>query len=81
MNQLLEVGARRRATLTNIGHHDRYLAEELPDGTVVLHPAVVVSEMQIRLLAAPEVMDRITKSNTTPNSELIRRPRRERRTE
>lgn len=80
MSQLLEVGARRRATLTNIGHHDRYLAEELPDGTVVLHPAVVMSETQARLLAAPDVLARLTKANSLSDEQMVRRPRRKRRT-
>jgi hypothetical protein len=80
MTQLLEVGARRRATLTNIGHHDRYLAEELPDGTVVLHPAVVMSEAQARLLAAPDVLAKVTEANGRPDEQMVRRPRRQRRT-
>lgn len=79
MTQVLEVGARRRATLTNIGHHDRYLAEELPDGTVVLHPAVVMSEAQARLMSAPELMKKLTSANGPSDSELVRRPRRPRR--
>jgi len=80
MAQLIEVGARRRATLTNIGHHDRYLAEELPDGTLVLHPAVVLSQTQARLLAAPNVLAQITKANSLPDEQMIRRPRRKPRT-
>lgn len=79
MAHLLEVGARRRATLTNIGHHDRYLAEELPDGTVVLHPAVVMSETQARLLAAPDLLAQLTKANALGEADLVRRPLRKRR--
>lgn len=81
MTHLLEIGARRRATLTNIGRHDRYLAEELPDGTVVLHPAVVMSETQARLLAAPELLAQLTEANAVSDDALVRRPRRQRRNE
>lgn len=80
MSQLVELGARRRATLTNIGHHDRYLADELPDGTLILHPAVVMSQTQARLLAAPDVLAQITKANSRSDDEMVRRPRRKPRT-
>lgn len=79
MSQLLDVDERRRATLSKIGHHSRYLAEELADGTVVLHPAVVMTEVQARLLASPDLMAVLTQANRLEPGGLVRRPRRQRR--
>lgn len=76
MAHLLDVDERRRTTLSKVGHHRQYLAEELPDGTVVLHPAVVMPEVQARLLAAPDVLAAITSANRLSPDELVRRPRR-----
>ena len=77
---LLEVDERGRTTLsTPRGTRRRYLETDLPDGTVVLHPAVVMSEVQARLLAAPELFAAVTAANDHPDAELVRRPRRTRR--
>ena len=79
MEQLLEVDERGRTTLgTPRGVRRRYIETHLPDGTVVLHPAVVMSEVQARLLAAPEVLAAVTAANARPSSELVKRPRRQR---
>lgn len=78
--QLLEVDERGRTTLAvPRGVRRRFLETDLPDGTVVLHPAVVMSEVQARLLAAPEVLTALTAANARPDTELIARPRRKRR--
>ena len=79
MSQLLDVDERRRTTLSKLGHHRQYLGEELPDGTVVLHPAIVMSEVQARLLAAPALLAQLTEANGLDDSALLRRPRRQRR--
>lgn len=79
MSQLLDVDERRRTTLSKLGHHRQYLAEELPDGTVVLHPAVVMAEVQARLLASPALLAQLTEANGLDDSALVRRPRRQRR--
>lgn len=78
MSQLLDVDERRRTTLSKLGHHRRYLAEELPDGTVVLHPAVVMAEVQARLLASPALLAELTEANGLGEEGLLRRPRRQR---
>lgn len=78
---LVEFDDRRRASFGKLGHHDRYMAEELADGTIVLHPAVIVSEMQLRLMASPEFYQQITEANALPTEALLRRPRRQRRTD
>lgn len=79
MAQLLDVDERRRTTLSKVGHHRQYLAEELADGTVVLHPVVVMTEVQARLLAAPALLEQLTDANRLDDSQLVRRPRRQRR--
>jgi len=58
---LIELDARRRVGLGRLGRpqHQRYLAREEPDGTIVLIPAVVMAADQAQLLANPELMTRI----------------------
>jgi hypothetical protein len=77
MDELLELDERRRASLGKIGkpEHRRYLVTEEPDGTIILTPAAVVSEHELRLLRNPEVMARIEASRRDP-SRLVKRPRR-----
>lgn len=57
MSELIELDDRRRAALGKVGkaEHRRYLAESYPDGTIVLKPALVVTEAQVRLWSNPEV--------------------------
>jgi hypothetical protein len=81
VEQLLEVDERGRTTLaTPRGVRRRYLETHLPDGTVILHPAVVMTELQARLLAAPDVLAAVSAANARPDAELVARPRRHRRT-
>lgn len=49
---IVELDGRRRASLGRIGRaeHTRYRAHEEPDGTIVLEPAVVLSEVEARFL-------------------------------
>lgn len=77
MTRLLEVDDRRCTTLHQIGRHSRYLAAELPDGTVVLHPAVVMSEVQARLLASPQLMAVLTEANGLAEKDLVHSDRRD----
>lgn len=54
---LIEVDERGRASLGKLGATPgRYLGEVQPDGTVILHPATVMTTAQARLLARPDVM-------------------------
>ena len=52
---LIELDSRRRVSLGRVGRaeHTRYLANEQPDGTVILTPAVVMSETEARILSDP----------------------------
>jgi hypothetical protein len=73
---LLEVDDRRRVTLGKVGkpEHRRYLAAEEPDGTIVLSPAVVMSELEARFLANTELVERIEDNRRHPERLVRRRP-------
>jgi hypothetical protein len=70
--QLIELDPRRRVTL-RLGHHSRYLATEEPDGTVILRPAVIMTEDERALLAAPWLVEQIDKTQADPESVGTRR--------
>jgi hypothetical protein len=78
MDELLELDDRRRVSLGKIGkpEHRRYLVTEEPDGTIILTPAAVVSEHELRLLAHPEVVARIQASREDPTKLVKHRRRR-----
>ena len=75
--QLVELDERRRESLGRIGRqeHTRYLVTEESDGTLVFTPAVVLSELELKLLANDELVDEIL-SNRTDSSRLVKRTRR-----
>ncbi len=66
--QLVEVDERRRVTLGKIGNreHIRYLATEQADGTIILTPAVVMSEAEARFLANPELVAMVAENREHP---------------
>jgi hypothetical protein len=68
MDTLIELDNRRRAGLRTVARpeHSRYLASVADDGTITLTPAVVVSEMELRLRANPVLMERILHSLAHP---------------
>ncbi|OFW65144.1 MAG: hypothetical protein A2135_03260 [Actinobacteria bacterium RBG_16_67_15] len=72
---LVELDQRRRVSLGKLGHadHTRYLASVEPDGTIVLRPAVVMTELEARLLANGELVDSISDQRTRPK-EYVPRP-------
>ncbi|MCY7289234.1 MAG: hypothetical protein LH624_13530 [Cryobacterium sp.] len=73
---LVELDDRRRLSLGRIGRaeHTRYLVAEEPDGTLVLTPAVVMSELEAKLLANSELVERIQANRADPRR-LVRRGR------
>lgn len=81
MSQLIELDSRRRLALGRIGNpeHTRYLVDEQPDGTLVLTPAVVMSQQEVALLRKPELVDRLDAEAADPASwrstSTARRPR------
>lgn len=54
---LVDVDNRRRVPLGRLGNrdHTRYVAHDEPDGTIVLEPAVVMTETEARLWRNPEL--------------------------
>lgn len=52
---LIELDDRKRVSLS-MGRPGRYLAHVDPDGTIVLVPAVVMSELEAATLRDPQIM-------------------------
>ena len=76
---LIELDDRRRVSLGRVGRpeHRRYLVHEEPDGTLVLHPAVVMTETEARLMANPELVERLEQAMSDPSTLVSRgRPKR-----
>jgi hypothetical protein len=71
---LIELDSRRRASLAKLAKHDRYLASEEPDGTIVLVPAVVITELEARFRANPELVAKV-KDNMAHPERRVRHPR------
>lgn len=65
---LLEVDTRGRISIGSLATHDRYLVEVEDDGTIVLTPAVVMSAVEARLLAATETSRRIDEFLDNPET-------------
>ena len=61
--------------------YDRYTAEELEDGTIILTPAITISPVELAALNNPEIRAAFAAAKAGDPSELRtrqRRPRRER---
>jgi hypothetical protein len=69
------VDERGRTSLARVRHHnyDRYLAEELPDGILVLTPAVTVSALEMAALQDETVRSAVAAAKTGDRSHLRRR--------
>src|SRR5437879_3960869 len=76
---LIELDSRRRASLAKLAKHDRYLASEEPDGTIVLVPAVVITELEAHFRANPDLVARV-KDNMAHPERRVRHPRPKRAT-
>lgn len=63
---LVELDPRRRTTL-RLGHHDRYLAHEEPDGTLVFRPAVIMTTDEAALRGSPDLVDRMDRTLRDPS--------------
>lgn len=75
---LVELDERRRLSLGKLGkpEHRRYLAAEQPDGTIILTPAVVMSELEARFLANRGLVERVEENRLHPERMVPRRRRR-----
>ncbi len=73
---LVELDGRRRVSLGKVGRpeHTRYLVSEEPDGSLVLTPAVVLSETEANLLSNRALVDRIETNRRNPER-LVKRER------
>lgn len=71
---LIELDDRRRASFGKLGRpeHRRYLATEQSDGTIVLTPAVVMTELEAKFLANRALVERIEENRRHPER-LVRR--------
>lgn len=71
---LVELDNRRRATLGRLAHHDRYLVTEEPDGTLIFTPAVVMTDLEAKLLRnRPDLVRKLETKMAHPE-QLVRRP-------
>ncbi|MGH9094244.1 MAG: hypothetical protein ACRDXE_03695 [Acidimicrobiales bacterium] len=72
-NQIVETDARGRASLGR--PERRYLMHEEPDGTLVLEPAVVVTELERRFMANCALQAQIDYARSHPEERVKRRRR------
>lgn len=71
--QIVETDARGRASLARPGR--RYLMHEESDGTLVLEPAVVVTELERRFMANTALQAQIAYARAHPEQRVKRRRR------
>ena len=71
---LVELDQRRRVSLGKLGraHHTRYLATVEGDGTIILRPAVVMTELEARLAGNPDLVDAIRRQREEPEGYIPR---------
>jgi hypothetical protein len=76
----VDVDERGRTSLARVRSHDydRYIAEELPDGTLILTPAVTISAVELAALRNPGVQAAITAAKAAGPGEFRPRSRRKR---
>jgi hypothetical protein len=74
---IVETDPRGRVSLARLGVQGghRYIGRIEPDGTVVLEPAIVMTEAEARLRANPELLARIEDNMAHPER-WVERPRR-----
>jgi len=63
---VIELDDRRRASLGKFGRHDRYLVREQEDGTLILEPAIVLTEAEAAFLANPALVALIEEERAHP---------------
>lgn len=72
----LDVDSRGRTSLAKVRSrpYDRYLVQELDDGTLILTPAVTVSTVELAALSDPAVMASTAAVKAGDRSGLRQRP-------
>jgi len=71
---IVDTDARGRASLGRPGR--RYLMHEEPDGTLVLEPATVITELERRFLANAALQAQIEEARAHPERQVPRQRRR-----
>ncbi|HEX3828979.1 MAG TPA: hypothetical protein VHV82_17090 [Sporichthyaceae bacterium] len=71
--QIVETDKRGRASLGRPGQ--RYLMHEQADGTLVLEPAVVITDMERRFLANAQLQAEIEQARAHPEERVARKRR------
>jgi hypothetical protein len=67
---LITLDERKRAPLGRLATQQHYLAHRAPSGRIVLEPAVVVAETELRLRDDVEFWARVNRALAEPTSEL-----------
>jgi len=65
MTVIIEVDARKRVSLGGLATAERYIADVDDSGVITLSPAVVMTEMEARLLARPDILAAVEKSRAS----------------
>lgn len=72
---VIEVDARKRVSLGGLAEPGRrYIVEADPDGVITMTPAVVMSELEARLLCRPDILNAVESSRAA--GEFVARPAR-----
>jgi len=66
VSTFVELDDRRRVSLGKVGRHSRYLVHEESDGTIILEPAVVLSEAEARFMANADLVAQIEDNRAHP---------------
>ncbi len=79
-HMLVELDSRRRVALGRLGRpdHTRYIAEEQPDGAILLTPAVIMTEHEAALLRRPELVEQMLAAQADPSRGVRSKSRRAR---
>jgi hypothetical protein len=67
---LLELDDRKRISLGRLARHGRYLATVFDDGRIVLEPAAVISEAELRLKDDERFWSRVADAAKKPTQEV-----------
>jgi len=63
---VIDLDDRRRASLGKFGRHDRYVIREEEDGTLILEPAIVLTEAEAAYLRNPALVALIEEERAHP---------------
>ncbi|HEU0191299.1 MAG TPA: hypothetical protein VFR17_08515 [Mycobacterium sp.] len=72
---IIDVDNRRRISLGKLARHDRYLATEQPDGTIVFEPAAVLTKAEEAYLRNAALQRQIDDNRAHPERRRKRPPR------